>query len=110
MSLLTEGEAPGPVRFHLACDVEGCPARAVFDLVISEPPPPVEEDLLGHLLHSGNHAAPYLEQQGWHVGQGAGHSCPSCSAPREGRHAPSGNARRAAPRRHHPRRQPRRRQ
>lgn len=96
---MTEGEAPGPVRLHLACDETGCPARAVFDLVIDEPPPPIEEDLFGHILHSGSRAAPYLEEQGWTFTQGIGYWCPGCSAPRSQRPSPARPARRPQSRR-----------
>lgn len=97
MSLTTEGEAPGPVRFLLACDSPSCPARAVFDLVINDPPPPIEEDLFGHVLHCSARAAPYLEEQGWTYAQGVGYWCPTCSSPRSQRPAPLKPARR-----HHP--------
>ncbi|WP_045865169.1 hypothetical protein [Streptomyces sp. WMMB 714] len=99
MSLMTEGEAPGPVRFYLACDDIGCPARAVFDLVIDEPPPPIEEDLFAHVLHSSTRAAPYIERQGWTFTRGIGYWCPDCSTPRSRRTAPPRPARRSPVRR-----------
>jgi hypothetical protein len=105
MSLTIEGEAPGPVRFYLACDDIGCPARAVFDLVIHEPPPPIEDDLFGHMLHSSSLAAPYLEEQGWTYTQGIGYWCPTCSTPRSQRRTPPKPGRRHIARR--PRRDPR---
>jgi hypothetical protein len=96
---MTEGEAPGPVRFYLACDDISCPARAVFDLVINEPPPPIEDDLFGYMLHSSSHAAPYIEKQGWTFTQGIGYWCPTCSTPRSRRPAPTRAGRRPAARR-----------
>lgn len=102
---MTEGEAPGPVRFYLACDDIGCPSRAVFDLVIDEPPPPIEDDLFGHILHSSSLAAPFLEQQGWTFTQGVGYWCPTCSTPLSQRPAPPRPGRRHVARR--PRRDPR---
>lgn len=99
MSLMTEGEAPGPVRFYLACDDVGCPALAVFDLVINEPPPPIEDDLFGHILHSSSRAAPYIEQQGWTFHHGIGYWCPVCSTPRSQRRAPPKAGRRPVTRR-----------
>lgn len=102
MSLKTDGEAPGLVRFYLACDMPACRTRAVFDLVIATAPPPIDEDLFGHLMHSTEQAAEYIGEQGWQFVQTFGYWCPNCSTPREERRpAPSGTARRQSP----PRRQ-----
>ncbi|WP_327368027.1 hypothetical protein [Streptomyces sp. NBC_01217] len=81
MSLTTDGEPPGPVRFYLACDRRGCPARAVFDLVIAEPPPDIETDLFGHVLHSATVASPYIAERGWIFIQQEGYWCPNCASP-----------------------------
>lgn len=81
MSLTTDGEPPGPVRFYLACDHSGCRARAVFDLVIAEPPPDIETDLFGRVLHSATVASPYIEQLGWIFIQQEGYWCPNCASP-----------------------------
>ncbi|MGH3309165.1 MAG: hypothetical protein ACRDP3_01015 [Streptomyces sp.] len=99
MSLMTEGAAPGPVRFYLACDDLSCPALAVFDLVIDEPPPPIEDDLFGHILHSSSRAAPYIAEQGWTFTQGIGYWCPTCSTPPSQRPAPPKPVRRTTGRR-----------
>ncbi|WP_049580467.1 hypothetical protein [Streptomyces sp. SBT349] len=83
MSLMTSGTAPGPVRFHLACDRMGCRARVSFDLVIADSPPDPEEDFFGHLLHEAGQASPYIRDMGWEFIQGGeGYWCPACSLPR----------------------------
>jgi hypothetical protein len=81
MSLTTGGEPPGPVRFYLACDRGSCQARAVFDLVIAEPPPDIGTDLFGHLLHSATVASPHIEELGWVFRQQEGYWCPNCVSP-----------------------------
>ncbi|MDT3398846.1 hypothetical protein RKE29_19705 [Streptomyces sp. B1866] len=82
MSLMTDGEAPGPVRFFLACDRVGCQERVCFDLVIAEPPPDRDADLFGHLLHEAGQAAPYIRELGWmFIEGGEGYWCPACSRP-----------------------------
>lgn len=81
MSLTTDGEPPGPVRFHLQCDRWGCQARAVFDMVIAEPPPDIEADLFGHILHSATVASPRIGELGWIYVQQEGYWCPTCAAP-----------------------------
>ncbi|KOG86615.1 hypothetical protein [Streptomyces varsoviensis] len=85
MSLTTEGRAPGPVRFYLACDRGGCTERVTFDLVISEPPPDEELDLTNFLLHEAKQAVPYIAELGWIFLQGGeGYWCPACSTPSRG--------------------------
>ncbi|WP_093838337.1 hypothetical protein [Streptomyces aidingensis] len=79
MSLMTEGKTPGPVRYYLACDRGGCGARIMFDLVISDPGPPREEDFFGYLLHPAEEAAPHISGLGWTFLQGDGYWCPGCS-------------------------------
>jgi hypothetical protein len=82
MSLTTSGSAPGPVRFFLACDYLDCRERISFDLVIPEPPPDIDEDFFGHLLHEANAASPHIKDLGWTFIQGGeGYWCPSCSRP-----------------------------
>ncbi|MGY5033367.1 hypothetical protein ACWC9U_21235 [Streptomyces sp. 900116325] len=81
MSLTTDGEPPGPVRFRLLCDRRGCRARAVFDMVIADPPPDIESDLFGHFLHSATIASPHIEELGWKYVQQEGYWCPGCDAP-----------------------------
>ncbi|MGK5640966.1 hypothetical protein ACSNOK_22015 [Streptomyces sp. URMC 126] len=80
MSLTTEGRAPGPVRFRLACDRGDCAEHTTFDLVIAEPPPDRETDFLGHLLHEAHQAMPYIDGLGWVCAGGAGYRCPTCAA------------------------------
>lgn len=88
MSLTTEGRAPGPVRYRLACDRGGCTERVSFDLVVAEPPPDRETDFLGHLLHEAHQAVGYIEELGWVFIQGGeGYWCPGCSAPSRARPA-----------------------
>ncbi|MET8975210.1 hypothetical protein ABZX85_06270 [Streptomyces sp. NPDC004539] len=85
MSLTTDGRAPGPVRFHLRCDRGGCAARAVFDLVITEPRPDIDKDFTGHLLHESTTAFPHITELGWIFIQGGeGYWCPRCSGRRTG--------------------------
>lgn len=81
MSLTTQGAAPGPVRFSLLCDRGGCATRTQFDLVIAESGPSLDDDLMGHLLHSARAAAPYIAELGWTFRQGVGYWCPGCSGP-----------------------------
>lgn len=82
MSLMTDGKAPGPVRFYLACDRGKCTERISFDLVISEPRPDEEADFLGHILHEAHHAAPLIADLGWVFIQGGeGYWCPACAGP-----------------------------
>lgn len=85
MSLKTDGKAPGPVRFYLLCDRLGCEARAVFELVIAQPPPDREEDIFGHLLHEAEHAHGHIAALGWtFIMGGEGYWCPRCSGHRSG--------------------------
>ncbi|MDJ1132759.1 hypothetical protein [Streptomyces iconiensis] len=96
---MTDGKGPGLVRFYLACDAADCGTRAVFDLVIETSPPPIEEDVIGHITHSGAEAADYIKEQGWTFIQTFGYFCPTCSTPRSERRATPPTARRAAPQR-----------
>ncbi|RBM16500.1 hypothetical protein [Streptomyces sp. PT12] len=80
MSLMTNGIAPGPVRFHLACDRMGCRAEVSFDLVIADSPPDTPEDHRGGIPHEAGQARPYIRDMGWHITQGGeGYRCPACS-------------------------------
>ncbi|WP_059007671.1 hypothetical protein [Streptomyces specialis] len=82
MSLTTDGRAPGPVRFFLACDRRDCQERITFDLVIADPPPDLEEDLFGHMLHEAGQATPYIKELGWiFIEGGEGYWCPACATP-----------------------------
>jgi hypothetical protein len=82
MSLTTQGKAPGPVRFYLACDRLDCTERISFDLVIADPPPDGEADLIGSLLHEASRATPLIEELGWTFIQGGeGYWCPRCTNP-----------------------------
>ncbi|MGP3949221.1 hypothetical protein [Streptomyces sp. 7N604] len=92
MSLTTSGKPPGPVRFYLLCDHRDCEVRAVFDMVISDPGPSIDEDLIGHLLHSASTAAPHIEELGWTFIQGDGYWCPTCSTPPSKRRRGGGRA------------------
>ena len=104
---MTDGKAPGLVRYYLACDSMSCATRAVFDLVIETPPPPVEEDFIAHFTHNGAQAADFLEERGWHFIRTFGYFCPSCSTPRSQRPPSPAPARRTDPHRR-PRRAPKR--
>jgi len=85
MSLMTDGKAPGPVRFYLRCDRRDCAARAVFELVITEPRPDVDKDLTGYLLHEATTAYPHITELGWtFTPGGVGYRCPRCSGRRTG--------------------------
>ncbi|MHC5906304.1 hypothetical protein ACVNF4_20735 [Streptomyces sp. S6] len=85
MSLTTDGRAPGPVRFHLRCDRGDCAARAVFELVITEPRPDIGKNLMGHLLHEATAAVPHITELGWIFIQGGeGYWCPRCAGHRTG--------------------------
>ncbi|MEX3102137.1 hypothetical protein DF268_22635 [Streptomyces sp. V2] len=85
MSLMTDGKAPGPVRFYLRCDRRDCEARAVFELVITEPGPDIEQDLMGHIMHESGKAVPYIAEMGWKFYPGGiGYWCPRCTGHRTG--------------------------
>ena len=82
---MTDGKAPGPVRFHLRCDRPDCAARAVFELVITEPRPDIDKDLTGYLLHEATAASPHITELGWTFTPGGiGYWCPRCSGHRTG--------------------------
>ncbi|MCX4964028.1 hypothetical protein ACIGJO_34180 [Streptomyces sp. NPDC079020] len=81
MTLASEGEAPGPVRFYLACDWPHCDTHTMFDLVVAEPAPPIEEDFLGHLMHTAQASVGRVRELGWTYHEGIGHWCSRCSDP-----------------------------
>ncbi|GEB49344.1 hypothetical protein [Streptomyces cacaoi] len=96
---MTDGTAPGPVRFYLACDAPDCRTRAVFDLVVETAPPPMDEDVIGHVTHNGAQAAEFIKAQGWVFIPTFGYWCPTCATPRAERPAVPPRSRRADPQR-----------
>lgn len=75
------GNPPGPgVVLPVARPPQLRPARAVFEMVITDPGPSLEEGLFGHALHSVHTAAPHIAELGWTFFRGEGYWCPRCSS------------------------------
>jgi hypothetical protein len=81
MTMGSEGKAPGPIRYFLACDRPGCDTRTMFDVVVSEPGPTMEDNFWGYLEHRTKPGADRAQELGWTWLQGDGHWCPRCSDP-----------------------------